>query len=66
MQTPMPVQLDEWIKTAQNKKAPHDLRKISILHLSNIHAILDDILKENARYLNTQLKPNKSLRVMRR
>jgi len=56
MQTPVPVQLDQWIKTVQNKKTPYDLREASILHLKNIHAIIDKVLKENIRPSPTQWK----------
>ena len=56
MQTPVPVQLDQWIKTVQNKKSPYDLREASILHLKNIHAIIDKVLKENTRPATTHWK----------
>jgi hypothetical protein len=50
MQTPLPVQLEQWIKVVQNKKSPYDLREISLLHLRNIHAIIDKVIKDNSRH----------------
>jgi hypothetical protein len=49
MQTPLPVQIEHWIKIAQNKKSPYDLREVSLLHLRNIHAIIDKVIKDNFR-----------------
>lgn len=49
MQTPLPVQIEQWIKVVQNKKAPHDLKEVSLLHLRNIHAIIDKVIRENTR-----------------
>ena len=49
MQTPIPVQLDQWIKTAQNKRSPYDLREASLLHLKNIRDIIDQVIRENGR-----------------
>jgi hypothetical protein len=50
MQTPLPVQLEQWIKVVQNKKSPYDLKEMSLLHLKNIHAIIDKVIKENSRH----------------
>lgn len=49
MQTPMPVQLEQWIKTVENKRSPYDLREISILHLKNVRDIIDKVIRENTR-----------------
>ena len=49
MQTPLPVQLEQWIKVVQNKKSPYDLKEMSLLHLRNIHAIIDKVIKDNSR-----------------
>lgn len=49
MQTPIPVQLDQWIKTVQNKRSPYDLREASMLHLKNIRDIIDQVIRENGR-----------------
>jgi len=48
MQTPIPAQLEQWIKLATNKKAPPDLRQHAILHLSNIRDIIDKSIKNNS------------------
>jgi hypothetical protein len=45
----MPVQLEQWIKTVQNKKSPYDLRETSILHLRNVRDIIDKVIRENTR-----------------
>jgi hypothetical protein len=47
MQTPLPVQLEHWIKIVQNKKSPYDLKEASLLHLKNIHAIIDKVLADS-------------------
>lgn len=49
MQTPLPVQLEQWIKIVQNKKSPYDLREISLLHLRNIYDTIDKVIKDNSR-----------------
>lgn len=48
MQTPIPTQLEQWIKVATNKKAPPDLRQHAILHLTNIRDIIDKSIKNNS------------------
>jgi hypothetical protein len=50
MQTPLPVQLENWIKIVQNKKTPADLKNITKLHLRNIRAIIDQVLEESDNY----------------
>jgi hypothetical protein len=56
MQTPLPVQLENWIKIVQNKKTPTDLKDVTKLHLRNIRAIIDDVLadsnKSKGKYFN--------------
>ncbi len=59
MQTPIPVQLEQWIKTVQNKRSPYDLREASILHLKNIRDIIDQVIRENGRSNNTWKSNNK-------
>lgn len=49
MQTPIPVQLEQWIKTVQNKKSPYDLKEMSILHLKNVRDIIDRVIRENTK-----------------
>ena len=44
MQTPLPVQLEYWIKIAENKKSPYDLRQNAILHLKTIRDTIDKVL----------------------
>jgi hypothetical protein len=55
----MPVQLEQWIKTAQNKKSPYDLRQASLLHLTNIRDIIDQVIRENGRNNYTLKSPHK-------
>ena len=47
MQTPMPVQLEHWIKLVDNKKAPYELREAAILHLTKIRDTIDKSLKNS-------------------
>jgi hypothetical protein len=49
MQTPIPVQLEQWIKIAQNKKSPYDLRETSLLHLKTIRDIINRVIYENEK-----------------
>ena len=49
MQTPMPVQLEHWIKLVNNHKAPYELREAAILHLTRIRDTIDKSLKNNSR-----------------
>jgi len=46
MQTPIPVQVEQWLKVVNNKKAPYDLKQSARLHLINIRDIIDRSLKE--------------------
>jgi hypothetical protein len=46
MQTPLPVQLEHWLKIVENKKSPYDLRQNAILHLMTIRDTIDKILNE--------------------
>jgi len=41
MQTPLPVQVEHWIKIIDNKKSPNDLREQAMLHLKNIRDTID-------------------------
>ena len=47
MQTPLPVQLENWIKIVQNKRTPADLKDVTKLHLRNIRAIIDQVLADS-------------------
>lgn len=46
MQTPLPVQLEHWLKIVENKKSPYDLRQNTILHLKTIRDTIDEILSK--------------------
>jgi hypothetical protein len=48
MQTPMPVQLEEWIRVVKNKRSPYDLRQNATLHLTKIRDIIDESLRHNS------------------
>ena len=41
MQTPLPVQVEHWIKIIDNKKSPSDLKEQAMLHLKNIRDTID-------------------------
>lgn len=42
--TPLPVQLELWIKTLKNKSTPANVKEVTELHLRNIRAIIDEVL----------------------
>jgi hypothetical protein len=44
MQTPIPAQLENWIKIVENKRSPQDLRTNAVLHLTAIRDIIDKSL----------------------
>ena len=46
MQTPLPVQLEHWLKIVENKKSPYDWRQNAIVHLMTIRDTIDKILNE--------------------
>jgi hypothetical protein len=41
MKTPMPAQIENWLKIVENKKSPQDLRQTAILHLTSIRDIIN-------------------------
>ncbi len=49
MQTPLPVQLEYWIRIAENKRSPYDLKQNAILHLKAIRDTIDKVLVESTR-----------------
>lgn len=49
MQTPLPVQVEYWLKIAENKKSPYDLRQNAILHLITIRDTIDKVLVNASR-----------------
>jgi hypothetical protein len=44
MQTPIPAQLENWIKIVENKRSPQDLRATAVLHLTAIRDIINKSL----------------------
>ncbi len=44
MQTPIPAQIENWLKIVENKKLPQDLRSTAILHLTAIRDIINESL----------------------
>lgn len=59
MQTPVPVQIEQWLKVVNNKKAPYDLKQTARLHLINIRDIIDRSLKTergHKRYENLPIR----------
>ena len=44
MQTPIPAQLENWLKIVENKRSPQDLRTNAVLHLTAIRDIIDKSL----------------------
>lgn len=41
MQTPIPAQLENWLKIVNDKRSPQNLRENAVLHLTEIRAIID-------------------------
>ena len=58
MQTPIPAQLENWLKIVENKKSPQDLRQNAILHLTEIRAIIDKSIgtRQVYRYNNEEAR----------
>jgi len=55
MQTPLPVQIEHWLKIIDNKKSPNDLKEKAMLHLTHIRDTIDKHLtsaKLKKRYEN--------------
>ena len=44
MQTPIPAQLENWLKIVNDKKSPQDLRYSAILHLTANRDIIEKSL----------------------
>ena len=42
MKTPLPVQIEDWIKVVVNKRSPNTAKEIAMLHLKNVRAIIDE------------------------
>jgi hypothetical protein len=47
--TPLPVQLELWIKTLKNKSTPTNVKEVTELHLRNIRAIIDEVLTDSIK-----------------
>jgi hypothetical protein len=46
MTTPIPAQLEHWLKIVNNKKSPNDLREQAVLHLTTIRDTIDKSLRK--------------------
>lgn len=44
MQTPLPAQIEYWMKIVTDKKAKPTLREDAALHLSNVRDTIDSVL----------------------
>jgi hypothetical protein len=53
MQTPLPAQIEHWMKIVHNKKSHPNLKDDAMLHLSTIRDIINETLtKGKMRYEN--------------
>ena len=62
MQTPIPAQLENWLKIVENKRSPKDLRDAAILHLTAIRAIIDKSLGTTMKKQRQRKYENMSIR----
>lgn len=62
MQTPIPAQLENWLRIVENKKSPQDLRQTAILHLTAIRAIIDKSLGTTMKKQGQRKYENMSIR----
>jgi hypothetical protein len=62
MQTPIPAQLEHWLKIVENRKAPQDLKATAVLHLTTIRAIIDKSLGTTSKKQGKQKYENMSIR----
>lgn len=44
MQTPLPAQIEYWMKIVTDKKSKFSLKEDAILHLTNIRDTINDVL----------------------
>lgn len=49
MQTPIPAQIEQWLKIIADKRSPYDLRSNAVLHLSNIRDTIDKALESTMK-----------------
>lgn len=53
MQTPLPAQIEHWLKIVHNKKSHPNLKEDAMLHLSTIRDIINEtLIKGKIRYEN--------------
>jgi len=62
MQTPIPAQLENWLKIVENKRSPQDLRATAVLHLTAIRAIIDKSLGTTVKKQGQRKYENMSIR----
>jgi hypothetical protein len=42
--TPLPAQLEYWIKIVENKKSPMDLKSTAVLHLRSVRDTINKVI----------------------
>ena len=63
MQTPIPAQLENWLKIVNDKRSPQNIRENAVLHLTEIRAIIDRSLSATTMKKQGQRKyENMSIR----
>jgi hypothetical protein len=62
MQTPIPAQLEYWIKIVNDKKSPQNLKDAAVLHLTEIRAIIDKSLGSTMKKQGQRKYENMSIR----
>ena len=62
MQTPIPVQLENWLKIVNDKRSPQNLRETAVLHLTEIRAIIDKSLGTTMKKQGQRKYENMSIR----
>ena len=62
MQTPIPAQLENWLKIVENKRSPQDLRSNAVLHLTAIRDIIDKSLGTTMKKQGQRKYENMSIR----
>jgi len=62
MQTPIPAQLENWLKIVENKRSPQDLRATAVLHLTAIRDIINKSLGATTNNQGRKKYENMSIR----
>ncbi len=62
MQTPIPAQLEYWLKIVNDKKSPQNLKDAAVLHLTEIRAIIDKSLGSTMKKQGQRKYENMSIR----